>query len=194
VDEDGALLQRVRAGDQEAFAVLVRRYQAQLLRLAQTFVPSRAVAEEVVQDTWLGVVRGVERFEGRSSFKTWLFRILVNRARSTGGREARTSALAPDIELADRFDSSGRWSTPPAVWAEEAEDRIVAQKLAVLVKDSLHELPAAQRKVLVLRDVEGLAPGDVCALLGITDSNQRVLLHRARTRVRSILEREIGVV
>jgi RNA polymerase sigma-70 factor (ECF subfamily) len=194
VDEDGALLQRVRDGDHEAFAVLVRRYQAQLLRVAQTFVASRAVAEEVVQDTWLGVVRGVERFEGRSSFKTWLFRILVNRARTTGGREARTVSLGPDIELADRFDSSGGWSKPPAVWSEDAEDRIVAQKLAVKVKDSLHELPPAQREVLVLRDVEGLEPGAVCAMLGITDSNQRVLLHRGRTRMRSILEREIGVL
>lgn len=194
VDEDGALLHRVRAGDQEAFAQLVRRYQAQLLRLAQTFVASRAVAEEVVQDTWLGVVRGVERFEGRSSFKTWLFRILVNRARTTGGREARTVSLAPDTELADRFDGSGSWTSPPAVWADEAEDRIVAQALAVKVKESLHELPAGQREVLVLRDVEGLQAADVCALLGITDSNQRVLLHRARARVRGILEREIGVV
>jgi RNA polymerase sigma-70 factor, ECF subfamily len=194
VDDDGALLQRVRAGDQQAFAVLVRRYQAQLLRLAETFVSSRAVAEEVVQDTWVGVVRGVERFEGRSSFKTWLFRILVNRARTTGGREARTISLGPDTELADRFDRTGGWSTPPSVWAEDAENRIDAQTMAVKIKESLHELPAGQREVLVLRDVDGLQAADVCELLGISDSNQRVLLHRARTRVRGILEREMGVV
>jgi RNA polymerase sigma-70 factor (ECF subfamily) len=194
VDDDGALLQRVRAGDQEAFAVLVRRYQAQLLRLAETFVASRAVAEEVVQDTWVGVVRGVERFEGRSSFKTWLFRILVNRARTTGGREARTISLGPDTELADRFDRTGGWSTPPSVWAEDAENRIDAQTMAVKIKESLHELPAGQREVLVLRDVDGLEAADVCELLGISDSNQRVLLHRARTRVRGILEREMGAV
>jgi RNA polymerase sigma-70 factor (ECF subfamily) len=194
VDDDGVLLQRVRAGDQEAFAVLVRRYQPQLLRLAQTFVASRAVAEEVVQDTWVGVVRGVERFEGRSSFKTWLFRILVNRARTTGGREARTISLGPDTDLADRFDRTGAWSTPPSVWAEDAENRIDAQTMAAKIKESLHELPAGQREVLVLRDVDGLQAADVCELLGITDSNQRVLLHRARTRVRGILEREMGAV
>jgi RNA polymerase sigma-70 factor (ECF subfamily) len=191
-DEVGGLVDRLRGGDEQAFVELVRQYQPSLLRFAQSLVGSRAVAEEVVQDTWLAVVRGVERFEGRSSFKTWLFRILVNRARSAEGREQR--AGRPDVldDVAGRFDADGAWATPPVPWADRAEDRIVAQHLAERVRSLLPELPETQRQVVVLRDVEGLGAAEAAALLGISDGNQRVLLHRARARVRGLLEAEMG--
>jgi RNA polymerase sigma-70 factor, ECF subfamily len=192
-DPDGALLLALRAGDEAAFATLVRRYHMRLLRLAISLVASPAVAEEVVQDTWLAVVRGIAGFEGRSSVKTWLFRILVNRARSAGAREPRLSTIdGLDDALADRFDASGGWQSPPEPWSDRVDDRIVAAEIAQRVKAGLDELPAGQRQVFVLRDVEGLESSEVCDLLGITDGNQRVLLHRARARVRGMLELEMG--
>jgi RNA polymerase sigma-70 factor (ECF subfamily) len=154
-------------------------------------VPSRAVAEEVVQDTWLGVVRGVHRFEGRSSVKTWLFRILINRARSAGGHEPRTVPLDDDA-LEGRFAASGAWAEPPAPWADAVDDRLVAGKLAGRVRECLPRLPEAQRQVLVLRDLEGIDGAEVCNLLSVSPANQRVLLHRARTRLRSLLAAELG--
>jgi RNA polymerase sigma-70 factor (ECF subfamily) len=154
------------------------------------------VAEEVVQDTWLAVVRGLERFEGRSSIATWLFTILVNRAKSAGQRERRHRPSS-DVDLAEapideRFNGSGAWATPPEVWAEEAEDRVVAGRLAARAKACLEGLPPSQRQVVLLRDVEGLSAKDVCAVLGISDANQRVLLHRGRARVRHVLGEEVG--
>lgn len=193
--DDRELVARLRSGDEEAFTALVDCYHPSLLRLATALVPNRAVAEEVVQDTWLGVVRGIEAFEGRSSLKTWLFRILVNRARSAGSRERRyaPARLGSDPAVPpERFGADGRWVDPPAAWAEEAEERLAAKQMAGRVRACLDELPPAQRQVILLRDVEGLPPGEVCAALGISDGNQRVLLHRARSRVRRILEREIG--
>src|SRR5262249_43991889 len=142
-------------------------------------VSSRSVAEEVVQDTWLAVVRGVERFEGRSTFKTWLFHILLNRARTAAGREYRAPPLAAE-DLGERFDAGGAWATPPVHWSEEAEDRLVAQHLVHRVRELLPGLPEAQREVLLLRDIEGVSAPDVSELLGVSDGNQRVLLHRAR--------------
>jgi RNA polymerase sigma-70 factor (ECF subfamily) len=189
---DLELVERLRDGDEDAFVELVRRYQAGLLRFAESLVYSRAVAEEVVQETWLGVVRGVERFEGRSSFKTWLFRILVNRARSAEGREQRAGRPDAAVDVGERFDASGAWATPPVPWADRCEDRIVAEKLAGRVRQLLPELPEAQRQVVLLRDVEGLGAAEVAGLLGISDGNQRVLLHRARARVRGMLETEMG--
>jgi RNA polymerase sigma-70 factor, ECF subfamily len=191
VDDEAELVARLRAGDEPAFGVLVAMYQARLLRLAQTVVSSRAVAEEVVQDTWLAVVRGVDRFEGRSSFKTWLFHILMNRARTTAGREHRT-ALLPEGDIDDRFDGSGAWATPPVPWADQVDDRLVAGRLARRVREILPTLPDAQRQVVVLRDIEGLDPADVASLLGVTDGNQRVLLHRGRARIREQLAAEMG--
>ena len=188
--DDVTLVERLRAGDEAAFVDLVNRYQARMLRLAEATVGSRAVAEEVTQDTWLGVVRGVDRFEGRSTLKTWLFHILLNRARSAAGREAR--AGRPDDDIAERFDASGAWITPPQPWAEQADDRILAQRLAARVQDLLPQLPEAQRQVVVLRDLEDTAPKDVCTLLGITDGHQRVLLHRGRARLRDLLDGEMG--
>jgi RNA polymerase sigma-70 factor (ECF subfamily) len=189
-DPDAALLDALRAGDEDAFAALVSRYHMRLLRFAESLVASRAVAEEVVQDTWLGVVRGVQRFEGRSSVKTWLFRILTNRARSAGAREQRTVALGDDA-LSDRFDTSGAWNPPPEPWADAVDARVVAERLAERVRDCLPALPDVQRQVVLLRDVEGIDAADVCELLGVSAGNQRVLLHRARARLRRLLETEM---
>ena len=191
MDDEAGLLDRLRGGDEGAFAALVRQYQPQLLRLAVATVGSRAVAEEVVQDTWIAVVRGVDRFEGRSSLKTWLFRILVNRARTAAGREQR--AGRPEHDVDERFDSAGAWRAPPEPWAERAEDRIVAQQLAGRVDALLGQLNERQRQVVILRDVEGLEPHEVCDLLGVTEGNQRVLLHRGRARLRDLLASEMGV-
>jgi RNA polymerase sigma-70 factor (ECF subfamily) len=190
VDDDAALVERLRAGDEAAFVTLVERYQPRLLRLAESTVHSRAVAEEVTQDTWLAVVRGVERFEGRSSFKTWLFRILLNRARSAVGREVR--AGRPDDELGERFDQNGAWADPPTPWADQVDDRMTAEQLAGRVRALLPELPDNQRQVVMLRDVEGLAADEVVSMLDITDANQRVLLHRGRARLRAMLSLEMG--
>ena len=193
-DPDVELLRRLQAGDETAFSALVRRYQPSLLRLASSLVGSRAVAEEAVQDTWLAVVRGVEHFEGRSAFKTWLFRILVNRARSAASREHRTTALANDdlpAVPADRFGPDGAWAAAPATWAEDAEERLVAEQLARRARAGLECLPQAQRQAILLRDVEGLPAAEVCELLGVTDGNLRVMLHRGRARVRSMLEAEM---
>lgn len=193
-DSDRELLDRLRAGDDQAFAVLVRRYQPSLLRLACSLVDNRSVAEEAVQDTWIGVVRGIEGFEGRSSVKTWLFRILVNRARSAASRERRAEPITPEPQsgLDDRFDRSGAWLSPPASWAEEAEDRIFAEELARRARACLERLPAPQRQAVLLRDVEGLPPEQVCSTLGISDGNLRVLLHRGRARLRGMLDAEMG--
>jgi RNA polymerase sigma-70 factor (ECF subfamily) len=186
------LLARLRSGDERAFADLVDRYHASMVRVASTFVPSRAVAEEVVQDTWLGVVRGLPRFEGRSSLKTWIFRILVNRARTTGSREPRSVELdTGDGLAADRFTAQGTWREPPVVWTDDIEDRLIAPEIAVRIRQVVEELPAAQRQVVTLRDIEGLSSNEVCEMLGISEGNQRVLLHRARTRVRAMLEDDV---
>jgi RNA polymerase sigma-70 factor, ECF subfamily len=195
-DDDAELVARLQAGDERAFVTLVERYHTPLLRLASTFVPNAAVAEEVVQDTWLGVVRGIDRFEGRSSLKTWLFRILVNRARSTGVRERRQ--IPVDLEQSgpavppERFGPGGQWSDPPVPWTDDAEDRIVASQTAERVVASLGLLPHAQRLVVVLRDFEQLPAAEVCALLDISEANQRVLLHRGRSKIRSVLEAEMS--
>ena len=187
---EAELVERLRAGDEGAFAAVVRAHHAALIRLARTVVGSSAVAEEVVQDTWLAVIRGVERFEGRSALRTWLFKILMNRARSTATRERRTeAALVPDE---DRFDAAGAWASPPVPWSERVEERLVAAHAAAIVRDLLDTLPEAQRQVVVLRDVEGLAPSEVTELLGISDGNQRVLLHRGRARLRAGLEAKLG--
>jgi RNA polymerase sigma-70 factor, ECF subfamily len=190
VDNDLGLVARLRAGDESAFVELLCQYQPRLLRLAEATVGSRAVAEEVCQDTWLAVVKGVERFEGRSSFKTWLFRVLLNRAHTSAGREQR--AGRPDSEVVERFDTNGAWTEPPPPWSERVDDRLVAERLARRVHQLLPELPEQQRQVVLLRDVEGLSPDDVTSILGITDGNQRVLLHRGRAKLREWLTVEMG--
>lgn len=190
--DEAELVERVRAGDEDAFAAIVRQHHARLLRLAESVVGSRAVADEVVQDTWLAVVRGIERFEGRSSFKTWLFHILLNRARSAAGKEHRDQPLRADDGDDGRFNAVGGWKAPPVAWADEVDDRVTAEQLAGRVREMLDDLPAAQRQVLILRDIEGIDAGEVAMLVGVSDGNQRVLLHRARSRLRAQLELEMG--
>jgi RNA polymerase sigma-70 factor (ECF subfamily) len=194
VDDDARLLERLRSGDEAAFVTLVAGHQDAMLRLASTFVSSRAVAEEVVQDTWLGVVRGIDRFEGRSSLRTWLLAILVNRARTAGTREARSVAVGdagPAVDRA-RFDASGGWSSPPEHWVEDAEQRLGAAELATHIHAALEQMPARQRAVVTLRDVDGLESDEVCKLLSLSPGNQRVLLHRGRSQLRQALEAALG--
>ena len=196
MDSDGKLLLRLRSGDESAFVSLVERYHQPMLQLAASFVPSRAVAEEVVQDTWLAMLRGLSGFEGRSSLKTWLFRILVNRARTTGAREQRSVPVADPEPAVDpsRFDASGGWAEPPEHWIEAAEGRVEAGKLADRIRAWIDELPARQREVVFLRDVEGMSSQEVCAVLALSDVNQRVLLHRGRNRLRQLFEDEFREV
>lgn len=191
--DEWLLVERLRAGDQEAFSELVERLHPAMVRLAMTRVRSRAVAEEVAQDAWVGLLRGIDNFEGRSSLRSWLFRIVINRAISSGVRE-RTQLPVHDAELEHRdgrFSQDGWWVTPPTHWADEVVDRIVAPDLVELVHAVIAELPEGQRQVVTLRDVEGLSGAEVCAILDITEGNQRVLLHRARTRIRAALEQEV---
>jgi RNA polymerase sigma-70 factor, ECF subfamily len=194
VGEEAVLVERLRAGDEHAFVTLVGQYHAPLLRLVGTFVPSKAVAEEVVQDTWLGVVRGIDRFEGRASLKTWLYTIAVNRARTTGVRERKQIPTDLHAEAVDprRFTSGGTWAEPPSPWTDASDDRLDASDLAGTVARLIEQLPDAQRQVVSLRDVHGLSSDDVCGMLAITLANQRVLLHRGRSKVRATLEREMG--
>lgn len=202
--DDRRLVERLRAGDEKAFMDLVERYSGPLLRLAMSFVPSRAVAEEVVQETWLGVIQGIERFEGRSSLKTWLFRILVNRAKTRGERERRTvpfsSLAAAEAESdetlidADRFLPpdhvwAGHWAASPRSWAGDPEERLFSKETTKVITDAIESLPEGQRAVVSLRDIAGWSSEDVRDELGISEVNQRVLLHRGRTKVRTALER-----
>jgi RNA polymerase sigma-70 factor, ECF subfamily len=190
-------LERLRAGDEETFIKLVARHHDAMVRVARSFVPSHAVAEEVVQDSWLAVLRGLDRFEGRSSFQTWLYRILINRARSTGVREHHHQVPIGDHDRSvgpSRFDGDGRWSLPPEHWADDLDERLHAGELSSSIWSALDGLPAQQRNVVALRDVEGLDSTEVCGLLDITAANQRVLLHRGRSRMREALEIEFGKV
>jgi RNA polymerase sigma-70 factor, ECF subfamily len=193
-DADGELLTRVRAGEEQAFVALVARHHSAMLHLARSFVASDAIAEEVVQDSWVAVLRGLDRFEGRSTFKTWLLQILVNRARSTGVREHRSIAVAdatPAVNRA-RFDASGAWISPPEQWVQDSDDRLLAEGLAGQIQQGLEELPSRQREVVMLRDVDGLSGQEVCEALDISEANQRVLLHRGRSRLRAALEPQMG--
>jgi RNA polymerase sigma-70 factor, ECF subfamily len=174
--------------------MLVQRYRPSMIRLAAGYVPSQAVAEEVVQEAWLGFLNGISRFEGRSSVRTWLFRILINRARTTGIRERRTTAVGNLTATVDasRFDAAGNWAAPPQPWTDLVEDRLVAQAMAKAIRAAIADLPVRQREVVTLRDVEGLSSEEVCGVLEITEANQRVLLHRGRSRLRQMLESDFG--
>jgi RNA polymerase sigma-70 factor (ECF subfamily) len=202
-EDDRLLVDALRRGEEEAFAWLVRRHHEALLRYARVFVRDRAVAEEVVQETWLGVIRGIGAFEARSSVKTWLFHILANRARTRGEREARSvpfSALVareleddgPAVD-ADRFlpaDAprwAGHWAIAPQPW-NAPEARILAAETRAVIDAAIAGLPPVQREVITLRDVVGMDAEEVCRLMTLTDGNQRVLLHRARSRVRAALD------
>ncbi len=183
------LLTRLRAGDEDAFVALVALHQEPMLRLARSMVPSRAVAEEAVQDTWMGVVRGIDRFEGRSTLKTWLFSILVNRARTAGVVEHRQAPADPGRSVdPSRFDGNGAWAEPVERWTEDTDARIDAAAWTPLLKSALDELPPRQRQVVLLRDVEGLTGTEVCDILGVSPGNQRLLLHRGRNQLRDIVD------
>ena len=192
------LVEGLRAGDEAAFAAVMRMYGRGMLRVAEMYVSSRAVAEDVVQEAWVGVLRGIGRFEGRSSLKTWLYRIVANTAKTRGVRESRSvpfSSLGDDGDEgtvdADRFLGSGErfpghWAVPPQAWAPEG--RLLADETLEVVERAIEKLPPAQRAVITMRDVQGFTSEEVCNALDLTETNQRVLLHRARAKVRSALE------
>jgi RNA polymerase sigma-70 factor (ECF subfamily) len=201
--DDESLVERARGGDEAAFAALVRRYTPMLMRLARMYVPTDALAEDVVQETWVAVVRGLERFEGRSSFKTWLFRILVNRAKTRGVREHRSIPFAsvgsgaaeeegPTVDPS-RFTSEGAWTSAPADWRDDPELSLESDEALRIVREAIAELPERQKIVITLRDLEGLSSDEVRNVLDLSETNQRVLLHRARTKVRQALEDWIAV-
>ncbi len=202
-EDEAMLVDALRRGDEAAFAWLLDRYDGSLRRLARTYVPSAAVADEVVQETWLGVIRGIDRFEERSSVKTWLYRILMNVARTHGVREHRSipfSSAAGALEegaepavAAERFQGAGErnpghWAFPPTPWDEAPEDRLLSNETLGVVAAAVEQLPDAQREVITLRDLEGWSSADVCNALSLSETNQRVLLHRARSKVRRALE------
>jgi RNA polymerase sigma-70 factor (ECF subfamily) len=203
VGDDTAVVAGLRRGDEAVFTFVVGAYSNQLLRLAQDFVRTRSVAEEVVQETWLAVLDGIDRFEGRSSFKTWLFRILVNKAKTRGVRESRTvpfSALAPEGDEAavpeERFrgpDSEwpGHWATPPRALDTVPDERLLAKEMRHRIAGALETLPESQRIVVTLRDIAGWDSEEVCEVLGLSEGNQRVLLHRGRAKLRAAFEQYI---
>jgi RNA polymerase sigma-70 factor (ECF subfamily) len=193
VDDDHILLDRLRAGDERAFEMLVNRYDGGLRRVARTFVRTPSAVDEVVQETWLGVLRGLNAFEGRSSLRTWMFAILVNQARTCARRDARSlpfSALetddGPTVEPA-AFGTDGRWASAPARLDADPETGVLGGELRAQVLRAVEALSDEQRAVITLRDLVGCSAREVCDLLDISDGNQRVLLHRARTRVRLAL-------
>jgi len=203
-DSDDALLARLRAGDRAAFAALVKRHAGSLLRVARSLVRDQETAEELVQETWLAVFTGLDAFEGRSSLRTWLFRICVNKARTRFVRDGRTvpfSSLAGPgdgdgaaIESGS-FDGDDAWRDPPSTWSEENPERLaLGAETRAAIEAAIAELPESQRAVMTLRDLEGLEAEEICNLLAITVTNQRVLLHRARARVRAALEIRLGGV
>jgi RNA polymerase sigma-70 factor, ECF subfamily len=207
VDEQ-ALVAALRQGDEAAFETLLDRHHGAMVALAMRYVRERAVAEEVAQETWLAVLKGIDRFEGRAALKTWIFQILVNRAKTRGVREGRTlpiSALEnPDLDgrepavAAARFlppdhaQWPGHWASAPQRWDVDPEAVLLSDELRGWIEIAIATLPESQRLIITLRDVQGWTPDEVCQSLGITDGNQRVLLHRARARVRTALEQHLS--
>jgi RNA polymerase sigma-70 factor, ECF subfamily len=194
------LVARLRAGDEEAFEALVARHYGTMMAVAQTYVKTRAVAEEVVQETWLGVLQSLDRFEGRSSLKTWILAILVNKAKTRGVREARSvpfASLAPEHDEPavepERFRGPrdafpGHWRAYPGDWGAAPDVALEDRETLQVAMRAIAALPPAQQTVIRMRDVEGYSSDEVCAALGVSAANQRVLLHRARSRVRAALE------
>jgi RNA polymerase sigma-70 factor (ECF subfamily) len=202
--DDLRIVEALRSGNEAAFASLIDRYHASMLRLARVFVPSQAVAEEVVQEAWMGVLQGLNRFEGRSSLKTWIFSILTNCAKTRAQREGRSvpfsslpefnSDLPEPAVDPERFRGPdqqwpGRWVSFPRSWDEIPEERILSQETFVCIQEAIDDLTPSQRQVITLRDIEGWASDEICTLLSVSEANQRVLLHRARSRVRRALEK-----
>jgi len=208
---DRQLVAALSCGDEAAFVALVDRYHASMVRVATRFVPSSAVAEEIVQETWIGVLHGITGFGGRSSLKTWLFGILLNQARRRGAAEHRTvpfsalparyghneldsPAVDPERFFPPGHPSAGRWVGELASWARSAEDELLTGEMADLIRRSIDALPPGVAAVISLRDLEGWSAAEVCATLGISEANQRVRLHRARSRVRGEIERYLAGV
>jgi RNA polymerase sigma-70 factor, ECF subfamily len=204
--DDARTIRALRDGDEAAFMAVVDRFGPAMLRIAQMYVPSRAIAEDVVQDAWIGVLKGLDRFEGRSSLRTWIFRILVNTAKTRGQRERRSTPFSaiwepgvdePSVDP-DRFfpDDDPRaprtWSSLPASWAGIPEDRLLGRETLDVIARAIESLPPAQREVIRLRDVLGWSSAEVRNALELSETNQRVLLHRARAKVRAALERHLG--
>jgi RNA polymerase sigma-70 factor (ECF subfamily) len=195
LQDDQALIEKLRARDKAAFAALVRELHGSLVRVAMMFVSSRATGEEIAQDTWGKVLASLDQFEGRSSLRTWIFRICTNRAKTLAGREARSTPFSQLEELGDapvdpsRFTAAGMWADPPHAWTDDTPERVLDRAQAIEeIQRALAEMPAVQRAVLTLRDLQGLESVEVCNVLELSESNQRVLLHRARSRVRRALE------
>jgi len=202
--EEIGMLERLRQGDEAAFASLVDRHHGALLRLAMAYVSDRSIAEEVVQETWMGVLEGVDRFEGRSSLKTWIFRILTNKAKTRGVRESRHVSFSPLAASEEnpeepavdptRFQTTGHWAgywvSYPQPWDENTPEKLLlSQEGTTFLEQAIEALPPKLRQIIVMRDVEGLSSEEACNILGISETNQRVLLHRARSRVRKTLEK-----
>lgn len=201
--DDQQLVEALNNGSEAAFVSLFKQYHAALIRVAMIYVHERGIAEEVAQETWLSVLRGLARFEGRSSLKTWIFRILVNRAKTRGRREGRTIPFA-DLSpcatemgqvavAASRFHPighrwAGHWASPPQSWPNLIDEQLLQQEVEALIRRTIETLHPNQRIVITLRDLEGWSPRETCAVLEITESSQRVLLHRARAKVRRALE------
>lgn len=202
------LVDRLRAGDETAFLTLVETLHSPMIRIALSYVANIETAEEVVQETWMGVLRGIDRFEGRSCLKTWIFCILTNRAKSRGKRESRClsfadcgnahfagndddaseSAVSPDRFLPADHQWPDHWSSPPNQWSCLPEDRVLKQEICARIEQQIERLPPSQRRVMILRDIEGWTAEEVCSMLKISPANQRVLLHSARSKVRGALE------
>jgi RNA polymerase sigma-70 factor (ECF subfamily) len=201
VASERALISSLLQRDESAFREIVSRHHHAMLRVATCYVDSPAIAEEVVQETWLAVLEGLHRFKQRSSLKTWIFRILVNRARTRGAREHRTVAVpaVPDDDEAPAVPShrfleqghrwGGHWAEPPTPWSDAPAERALEGETSRLVSETVHELPPRQREVVTLRDIHGWTAEEVCDLLHLSEANQRVLLHRGRSRIRAALER-----
>jgi RNA polymerase sigma-70 factor, ECF subfamily len=201
---DAEIVAALKRGDERVFADLVDAYSPGLLRMAQMFVRDRAVAEDVVQDTWIAVLRGIDRFEGRSSLKTWIYRILMNTAKTRGQRESRSvpfsaavssdeRSVDPDRFLDANHRYGGGWVLGPSEW-QTPEEELLQGETRDAILAAIDELPEAQRAVITMRDVEGFPAEEVAEALGISDGNQRVLLHRARSKVRRAIEKHLGAV
>jgi RNA polymerase sigma-70 factor, ECF subfamily len=206
--DEQALVAALRAGDEAAFSHLLDRHHNTLIAVALHYVRQREVAEEVAQETWLAVLKGLDRFEARSSLKTWIFQILVNRAKTRAVREGRTIAMsaldAPDPDGGesavdperflppDHAQWPGHWASAPQRWDADPEARLLARETRAWIQEAVDALPENQRLIITLRDVKGWSAEEVCASLDISDGNQRVLLHRARSRVRAALERHFS--
>lgn len=201
---DEEIVRRLKDGDETTFTALVERYHRPMVRVARAYVSDDATAEEIAQDAWLGVLNGLQNFQARGTFKSWLFSIVCNRAKTRGMRDARStpfSALAAQEAAShdpavppDRFQGAdgrypGGWAHPPSTWGQNPEQRLLQRETLAVLNAAIDTLPAAQRTVITLRDLGGQDSESVCNALGITETNMRVLLHRARSKVRAQLER-----